>query len=222
MPAMRFASVILSVILSGCLMMAAATASAQDHPKVSLKTTMGEIVIELYPEAAPKTVENFIKYVKNGHYKGTIFHRVINNFMIQAGGYDKDLKEKPTSKTVPNEARQALDHGLKNDLGTIAMARTDDPNSATSQFFINTRVNDSLDHQILPEGNPVEFQLRGQNMKESRANALKMTAGYTPFGKVIQGMDVVEKIQAVETGEAKMMQDVPNKPVIIQAATLLK
>ncbi|WP_422975776.1 peptidylprolyl isomerase [Undibacterium sp. Ji49W] len=203
-------------------MMAAAVASAQDHPKVSLKTNMGEIVIELYPEAAPKTVENFIKYVKNGHYKGTVFHRVINNFMIQAGGYDKDLKEKPTNKTVANEARLALDHGLKNDLGTVAMARTEDPNSATSQFFINTRNNDALNHQILPEGSTVEFQFFGQSMKEPRAKALRMTAGYTPFGKVIQGMEVVEKIQVVETGEAKMMQDVPNKPVIIQAATLLK
>jgi peptidyl-prolyl cis-trans isomerase A (cyclophilin A) len=211
-----------SVLLGTCLMMASAFSFAEGQPKVSLKTNMGEIVIELYPEAAPKTVDNFLKYVKSGHYKGTIFHRVIDNFMIQGGGYDKDMKEKPTNKPVPLEAREALEHGLKNDLGVVAMARTQDPNSASAQFFINVKDNDFLNHQVLPEGDPVEFQYRGNTVTERRARALAMTAGYTPFGKVIKGMEVVEKIKVVETGEAKMMQNVPNKPVIIQSATLLK
>lgn len=211
-----------SVLLGTCLMMASAFSFAEGQPKVSLKTNMGEIVIELYPEAAPKTVDNFLKYVKSGHYKGTIFHRVIDNFMIQGGGYDKDMKEKPTNKSVPLEAREALEHGLKNDLGVVAMARTQDPNSAGAQFYINVKDNDFLNHQVLPEGDPVEFPYRGNIVTERRARALAMTAGYTPFGKVIKGMEVVEKIKVVETGEAKMMQNVPTKPVIIQSATLLK
>ena len=211
-----------ALFISTCLMVSSPASFAEGQPKVSLKTTAGEIVIELYPEAAPKTVENFLKYVKSGHYKGTIFHRVINNFMIQGGGYDKDMKEKPTNKPVPLEARTALEHGLKNDVGTIAMARTQDPNSATAQFFINVKDNDGLNHQILPEGDPVEFQYRNNTVTEPRARALLMTAGYTPFGKVIKGMDVVEKIKVVETGSFKMMQDVPNKPITIQSATLLK
>ncbi len=211
-----------SILLAACLMVTSSFSFAEGQPKVSLKTTMGEIVIELYPEAAPKTVENFLKYVKNGHYKGTVFHRVIENFMIQGGGYDKDLKEKPTNKPVPLEAREALDHGLKNELGVVAMARTQDPNSASAQFFINVKDNEFLNHQVLPDGDPVEFQYRGNTVTETRARALLMTAGYTPFGKVIKGMDVVEKIKAVATGDSKMMQNVPVKPVIIQSASLLK
>lgn len=211
-----------SLLLAASLMMTSAFSFAEGQPQVSLKTTMGEIVIELYPEAAPKTVANFLNYVKKGHYKGTIFHRVIDNFMIQGGGFDKDLKEKPTGKPVPLEAREALDHGLKNDLGVVAMARTQDPNSASAQFYINVKDNDFLNHQILPEGDPVSFEYRGSIVTETRAHALQMTAGYTPFGKVIKGMDVVEKIKSVETGNAKMMQNVPTKPVIIQSATLLK
>ncbi|WP_422941459.1 peptidylprolyl isomerase [Undibacterium sp. TJN19] len=211
-----------SFFLSCSVMLTAHAGYAENLPKVSLKTNMGEIVIELHPEAAPKTVDNFLKYVKSGHYKGTIFHRVIDNFMIQGGGYDKDLKEKSVGKPIASEARHALENGLKNDLGTIAMARTEDPNSATAQFYINVKDNDFLNHQILADGDPVEFTYRGNSMTEPRAKALKMTAGYTPFGKVIKGMDVVEKIKVLETGESKMMQNVPNKPVIIQSATLLK
>ena len=213
---------IASFLLSACVLLASPFSFAEGQPKVSLKTTMGEIVIELYPEAAPKTVENFLKYVKSGHYKGTIFHRVIDNFMIQGGGFDKDMKEKPTNKPIALEAREALEHGLKNDLGVVAMARTQDPNSASAQFYINVKDNDFLNHQVLPEGDPVEYQYRGQPVVEPRSRALLKTAGYTPFGKVIKGMDVVENIKVVETGDAKMMQNVPTKPVIIQSATLLK
>ena len=200
----------------------ATIAMAEDLPKVSIKTNVGEIVVELYPEAAPKTVDNFLKYVKAGQYKGTIFHRVIDNFMIQGGGYDKNMKEKPTRKAIPSEAGLALEKGLKNDTGTIAMARTEDPNSATAQFFINVRDNDFLNHQELPAGDPVEFNYRGNMTKAPRNQALMATAGYTPFGKVIKGMDVVEKIKTVETGDSHMMQNVPKKDIIIESATVIK
>lgn len=212
----------LGLLAASSLMLSMSPAMAEVSPKVALKTSMGEIVIELHPEAAPKTVENFLKYVKSGHYNGTIFHRVIDNFMIQGGGFDKKMKEKVTGKAIALEARQALDKGLKNDLGTIAMARTQDPNSATAQFFINVKDNDFLNHQVLPDGDPVEFNYRGNLVTAPRSEALLKTAGYTPFGKVIKGMDVVAQIKGVETGNANMMQNVPIKAVIIESATLIK
>ena len=215
-------SKLIGILLSSILCLSAEQASAEDLPKVSIKTNMGEIVVELYPEAAPKTVDNFLKYVKAGQYKGTIFHRIIDNFMIQGGGYDKAMKEKPTRKAIPSEAGLALEKGLKNDNGTIAMARTEDPNSATAQFFINVRDNDFLNHQALPAGDPVEFNYRGTMTKAPRKEALLATAGYTPFGKVIKGMDVVEKIKSVETGNAHMMENVPKKDIIIESATVIK
>ena len=164
-------------------------------PVVELDTNMGAIVIELNEEKAPKTVENFLNYVKSGHYDGTIFHRIIDGFMIQGGGMDADMNEKATNAPVENEA----DNGLKNDKGTIAMARTQDPHSATSQFFINVKDNDFLNHS-------------GKNMQGW---------GYTVFGKVTSGMDVIDKMRGVPTGRFGMHADVPNEPIVINSATII-
>lgn len=166
-----------------------------DMPVVQLDTTMGAITIELNEKAAPKTVENFLSYVNAGHYNGTIFHRVIPGFMVQGGGMDADMNEKKTNAPIEIEA----DNGLKNDLGTIAMARTQDPNSATSQFFINVKDNDFLNHS-------------GKTMQGW---------GYTVFGKVTSGMDVVQKIEGVPTGRFGMHADVPKEPVIINSAKVI-
>jgi cyclophilin family peptidyl-prolyl cis-trans isomerase len=175
-----------SLSLAG--LMGAATAA--DAPQVLLKTTMGDILVELYPDKAPKSVENFIQYVKSGHYKGTIFHRVIDGFMIQGGGYDKDMLQKPTKSPIPNEAK----NGLKNEPYTLAMARTSDPHSASSQFFINVKNNSFLDYP-------------GQD-----------GWGYTVFGKVVKGTDVVDKIKAVPTSAG----NVPTKTVVIESASITK
>jgi peptidyl-prolyl cis-trans isomerase A (cyclophilin A) len=204
------------------LMTYSASALSEETVKVAIKSSMGEIVIELYPEKAPKTVENFLRYVKAGHYSNTIFHRVIDNFMIQGGGLDKNMKEKPTNKPVVLEASHALEHGLKNDIGTIAMARTNEPNSAKAQFFINVNDNTFLNHQVLPEGNPVQYSRNGEVVTSPRDQALLATAGYTPFGKIVSGMDVVEKIKSVQTGTLGMMQNVPNDVIIIESIKLLK
>jgi cyclophilin family peptidyl-prolyl cis-trans isomerase len=167
---------------------------AANKPQVTLKTNMGDVVLELYPEKAPKTVANFLKYVKSGHYNGTIFHRVINNFMIQGGGFDKDMNQKATSGTVQNEA----DNGLKNEAYSVAMARTSDPHSASAQFFINVKDNRFLDYP-------------GQD-----------GWGYTVFGKVVKGMEVVNKIKSVETTNSGMHQNVPVQPVMIESASIGK
>ena len=159
-----------------------------------MKTNMGDIVIELYPEKAPKSVANFLQYVKDGQYKETIFHRVIAGFMIQGGGFDKDMNEKKTRAPIVNEAK----NGLKNDKYTIAMARKPDPHSATAQFFINVEDNVMLDSP-------------GQD-----------GWGYCVFGKVVKGMEVVEKIKLVATGDKGIFQNVPTKPVVIKSAALLK
>lgn len=164
-------------------------------PVVELDTSMGAIVIELNEEKAPKTVENFLNYVKSGHYDGTIFHRIIDGFMIQGGGMDAEMNEKATNAPVENEAG----NGLKNDKGTIAMARTQDPHSATSQFFVNVKDNDFLNHS-------------GKNMQGW---------GYTVFGKVTSGVDVIEKMRGVPTGRFGMHADVPKEPVIINSATIV-
>ncbi|SNS59740.1 peptidyl-prolyl cis-trans isomerase A (cyclophilin A)/peptidyl-prolyl cis-trans isomerase B (cyclophilin B) [Noviherbaspirillum humi] len=167
---------------------------AADQPQVAFKTNMGEIVVELYPEKAPKSVANFLQYVKNGQYNGTIFHRVIDGFMIQGGGFDKDMRQKPTGEPVENEAK----NGLKNEAMTLAMARTSMPHSATAQFFINLKDNRFLDYP-------------GQD-----------GWGYAVFGKVVKGSEIVNKIAKVETGRSGMHQNVPVTPVVIESATLLK
>jgi len=157
-------------------------------PKVVLSTTLGDITIELYPDKAPITVENFLAYADSGFYNGTICHRVIPGFMVQGGGFTEDMKQKPTQPTIKNEA----DNGLKNERGTLAMARTRDINSASSQFFINLADNAFLDHG-------------GRDF------------GYAVFGKVIKGMDVVDKIAAVPTGARSTYQNVPQEPVVIRS-----
>jgi cyclophilin family peptidyl-prolyl cis-trans isomerase len=177
------------------LVLAAAHAALAADPRVELRTNQGTIVIELYPGKAPKTVANFLQYVKDGHYSGTVFHRVIPGFMIQGGGLDKDLREKPTRAPVENEAA----NGLKNDYGTVAMARTPDPHSAKGQFFINVKDNAFLNYR---EASPQGY-------------------GYAVFGKVVSGMDVVEKITRVPTGDARGHQNVPRDPVIIESATVV-
>lgn len=171
----------------------AQTAASAAHPQVLLKTTDGDIRLELYPEKAPKTVANFLDYVKSGQYNGTIFHRVIRGFMIQGGGYTASFNEKPTRAPIPIESR----NGLKNAVGTIAMARTSDPNSATDQFFINTVDNAGLDYPN-PDGN-----------------------GYAVFGKVVSGMDVVKKIEGTPTTTRGPMADVPQQPIVIESASVV-
>ena len=173
--------------------LALAALSSQAAPTVEMQTSMGAIVIELDAEKAPLTVKNFLQYANDGFYNGTIFHRVIEGFMIQGGGFTKDMGEKPTGAQIPNEAK----NGLKNQRGTIAMARRAEPHSATAQFFINHKDNDAL-------GYP------------SRDGW-----GYAVFGKVTQGLDVVDKIAKVRTGNRGMFQDVPVEPVVIQSVKVI-
>ena len=194
----------------------------KDLPKVNIKTSLGNIVLELYPEKAPKTVANFLRYVKKGHYNKTIFHRVIDNFMIQGGGMDAAMREKPTDKSVVSEARLAFEHELKNDIGTIAMARTNDPNSARAQFYINVNNNDFLNYQVIPDGDPVQIMKNGEPIMLRRSLAIEAAAGYTPFGKVIEGWDIVEKIKSTPTTEVSVHKNVPVKPITIISIRLLK
>jgi peptidyl-prolyl cis-trans isomerase B (cyclophilin B) len=165
------------------------------EPQVDIKTNVGTIRLELYPAKAPKTVENFLQYVKDGHYNGTLFHRVIDGFMIQGGGFEGGYKQKPTREPVQNEAK----NGLKNELGTVAMARTPAPHSATAQFFINVNNNDSLNAERAPDG-----------------------WGYAVFGKVVSGMDVVTKIAKTPTGPGgPFRSDVPKQAVLIESVTVV-
>ena len=170
--------------------------AAGENPKVLLETSMGRIVVELYPDKAPGSVENFLAYVDEGFYADTVFHRVIPNFMVQGGGFTADLTKKPTKAGIQNEA----DNGLANERGTIAMARTSDPHSATAQFYINTADNRPLNH----------------TSKTTRG------WGYTVFGKVIIGMDVAEAISKVATKSVGSMQNVPVEPITITAAKRLE
>ena len=190
-------------------------------------TSEGAFVVEVYPDKAPRTVENFLQYVKDKHYDGTIFHRVINNFMVQGGGYDSAYAEKKTRAPVAHEGREALAKGgAKNVVGTLAMARTNDPNSASAQFFINVKDNDFLNPTLIPPGDPVpKFEYQGR-VYENTPRAQLMNAaqlfGYTVFGKVVSGMDVVNKIQTVPTGAGgPFPSDVPKTPVVIKSVTLV-
>ena len=180
------------------LLLAGAPNALAEDPRVEFKTTMGSFTLELYPDKAPKTVANFLQYVNSGFYKGTVFHRVIDGFMIQGGGFTPDMKQKETRGPVENEAAMASKAGLKNTVGTIAMARTPDPNSATAQFFVNVKDNAFLDYRDpSPQG-----------------------IGYTVFGRVVQGMNVVMQISRVETTAAGMNRDVPKLPIIIESVTV--
>jgi len=189
--------------LAGLMMLAliitdgsTARAEKRSNPLVKLETSMGEITLELYPDKAPATVANFLQYVKDGSYDGTIFHRVIPTFMIQGGGFDVQMNQKPTKAPIKNEA----DNGLKNEAYTVAMARTNVPDSATAQFFINVADNTFLNHTAkTPQG-----------------------WGYAIFGKVVKGQDVVDKIKAVPTANKSMHQNVPVEPVTIIKATVVE
>jgi len=195
-------------------------------PKVRIVTSLGTVEAELYADKAPNTVANFLQYVKDKHYDGTIFHRVIPNFMVQGGGFDAKYQQKPTRAPIQHEGRAALAAGLKNSPGTLAMARTNDPHSATSQFFINVVDNAFLDPTPIPEGDPVKrFEYQGrvyENMARSQLLNAPQLFGYTVFGKVTSGMDVVQKIRQTPTGSGgPFPTDVPRTPVIIQSITLL-
>lgn len=180
-------------ICIACLFFVTSVAAAT---QVEFETNQGNFTVELYPEKAPLTVANFLQYIEDDFYKGTIFHRVINGFMIQGGGFERDMHQKPTRAPVKNEAA----NGLKNDVGTIAMARTQAPNSATAQFFVNLKDNAFLNHT-------------GTHPSEM---------GYCVFGKVVSGMDVIKKIAVVPTGRYGRFNDVPTKAIKIKNAKLLK
>ncbi len=180
--------------VAALILMTSQVATAES-PRVELKTSLGSIVLELYPDKAPKSVANFLQYVNDGFYDGTIFHRVIDGFMIQGGGFTPDFDQKETREPIENEAA----NGLQNTTGTVAMARTGDPHSATAQFFINVADNDFLNHTApTPQG-----------------------WGYTVFGKVVEGMDVVDKIRQVATGQRGPFEGVPTTPVVIEQARVL-
>jgi peptidyl-prolyl cis-trans isomerase A (cyclophilin A) len=196
---MSFKTIAPVFIAAAAIFSIATSALAQEAPRVKFATTAGDFVVEVYPDKAPKTVANFLQYVNEKHYNGTLFHRVIENFMLQGGGFDAKYSQKPTRAPVAHEGREALAKGgLKNVVGTLAMARTSDPQSATTQFFINVNDNAFLDPT------PQQF-------------------GYTVFGKVISGMDVIQKIKATPTGAGgPFPSDVPKTPILINSATLVK
>jgi len=184
-----------TLIAAAALSSAASGTLAQETPRVRFATNAGDFVVEVYPDKAPKTVANFLQYVKDKHYDGTIFHRVIDNFMVQGGGYDATYRQKPTRAPIPLEAN----NGLKNDVGTIAMARTSDPDSATAQFFINVKDNAMLNAPS-PDGH-----------------------GYAVFGKVVSGSETIQKIKGTPTGAGgPFSSDVPKTTILINSATLEK
>jgi len=193
---MRMMSLLWALALMTTLGAVAMVHAADKNPVVLMDTSMGEVKIELYKDKAPITVANFLAYVNDKFYDGTIFHRVIPSFMIQGGGFDKEMKQKPTKAPIKNEAG----NGLKNETGTLAMARTGVVDSATSQFFINVKDNAFLDH-------------RGESPQ---------AFGYAVFGKVIDGIDVVHKIEHVKTGARAGHEDVPVEPVVIKSIRVVE
>lgn len=217
----------MTLAAAGLFAASAGTALAQDAaPKVKFSTTAGDIVVEVYPDRAPKTAENFLQYVRDKHYDGTIFHRVIPGFMIQGGGFDASMVEKKTRPPIAHEGRAALSKGLKNTTGMLAMARTNDPNSASAQFFINTVDNAFLDPTIIPPGDPVpKFEFGGktyENVPRANLENSPQLYGYTVFGKVVSGMETVNKIRGVLTSTKGGHQNVPVTPVVINSATIVK
>jgi peptidyl-prolyl cis-trans isomerase A (cyclophilin A) len=184
----------LGITAALCLSTAALADAASTTSQVKFQTSLGDFTVEVYADKAPKTVENFLQYVKDKHYNGTIFHRVMDGFMVQGGGLTQEMKDKPTRDPIPPEAR----NGLKNNRGTIAMARTGNPNSATAQFFINVVDNQGLNAPA-PDG-----------------------YGYAVFGKVVAGMDTIDKIRVAPTGNKGPYQNVPLTPIVINSATLVK
>jgi len=191
---MKFSRLIIPALAFALCIPSVVQGSLSDSPQIIMETSKGTIVLEVFPDEAPETVKNFLRYVRWGHYDGTIFHRVIPDFMIQGGGFTRDMQRKTTEMPVQNEAN----NGLKNDRGTVAMARTPDPHSATDQFFINTKSNSFLDHK----------------------NTTAQGWGYAVFGKVVKGMDVVDAISGVKTAKKGMMSDVPVEPVTIIKMTV--
>ena len=195
----RFKALAPAAIALAAIISVTGNALADVAPRVKFATTAGDFTVEVYPDKAPKTVENFLQYVKEKHYDGTQFHRVIENFMVQGGGYDANFAEKQTRAPVVHEGREALAKGGPNNVvGTLAMARTNAPNSATAQFFINVKDNNFLDPSA-------------------------QQPGYTVFGKVVGGMDVIQKIRTTPTGAGgPFPSDVPKTPILINSATLVK
>jgi peptidyl-prolyl cis-trans isomerase B (cyclophilin B) len=194
-PLIRFVLPQLCALLALGAHAATPQAAAAAHPVIEMVTSMGSVKIELYPDKAPKTVENFLQYAKDKFYDGTVFHRVIPGFMVQGGGFTPDMEQKKTRDPIANEAQ----NGLKNETGTLAMARTPNPHSATAQFFINVANNDFLNF----------------------TGPTQQGFGYTVFGRVIEGMDVVNKIVATPTGNRSGQQNVPLKPIVIQSMRIV-
>jgi len=197
--------------------LALTVAHAQDKPRVEMKTNLGVIVIELEPAAAPKSVANFLEYVKSGFYDGTVFHRVIKGFMAQGGGYDKAYKQKETRAPIVNEGEAAEKAGVKNDRGSISMARTGDPHSATGQFYINFKDNVMLNASTAKANMPQPCKA-----DNPPPQCKQYGWGYTAFGKVVEGMDVVDKMAEVPTGPGgSFPTDVPQQQIVIEKVTII-
>jgi cyclophilin family peptidyl-prolyl cis-trans isomerase len=211
-------SAVTAFALSCSVAFAQDKAAASGKPQVEMKTSLGTIVIELDPTAAPKSVENFLEYAKAGFYEGTVFHRIIKGFMAQGGGFDKTMQQKKTRAPIANEGEAAEKAGLKNDRGTISMARTNDPHSATAQFYINYKDNTSLNHSFAQTRMPPQC-------KEASAppQCKNFGWGYTAFGKVVSGMDIVDKMAEVPTGAGgPFPSDVPQTQIVIEKVSLKK